>query len=1177
MKTFQVLDRHLNLHQHYLLEASAGTGKTFSIQNIVVRLLIESKEEAPPLLLQKILVVTFTKAATRDLKIRIRANIEEAILYLQSWQIGDALAEQAPDYLKRCMEKGEEAVLHARRALQQAMFTFDQAPIFTIHSFCARMLRQFAIESDMGLHALGGDEPLPQSEITGVIRDFFRTEVRLEKFSPSQLEMLLKCDPQQKTLLRLIQTGSLFPSFPDFKETCIRFHQAMHSLKQRLNLSSEKLIEDFHLQAVAYRNYKAGETKAETLEKVTRFAQLFDEDNWHTEHIDGLIQDGLVWVKALNPSLLKGKAPPREALHYPNFTSYLEDALADLLEEAADNCVLMARVAKDCQELLKRYQHEEEKLAPDDILRKMKRALDHPTFVRNVQSNFEAAIIDEFQDTDPLQWKIFHHLFVCETSVWNGSLYLVGDPKQSIYSFRQADIYTYLAAAQALGEDHCFSLNVNYRSQPCLVEALNTLFDPHHLPDFIPLPKHSLHLPYQPVEAAESNRVYQIDDGQEAMHFFIADAKAFKNPKLTDLELHIFFPFIAKEITRLREKTHLGFPQFAVLVRDRHQALRLAQYFDQFAIPYLNQRGTSLADSAAHLALTDLIRAVLHPQNRSAIRTALGSPLLGWTHTEIKTEGSMEFMLLLVQRLRQCLVNQGFSLFFEEMLHTKCKKNGPTILEQILSREGGLDFFRDLRQIADLIIDHQYTEWNSPEGLIPFLDRLYVWQEDDDKRIKRFQDPTTDGVKILTLHYSKGLEFDIVFALGLVNRTAIKEDLIPIEIDGQIVLSPAKEDSQDYLNYCEECDAEKMRQFYVALTRAKSKLYIPIALHLPSERLYCGEAAPMDLFIARIGQPLAHSYGELYKRIKESTGEHFLNFLERVGKDHFMTYTIHQNIFYAPPPEKPLAFESPLTPPSCVKVEAKPLWMTSFSSMSSHFQRKKEAGMVLEKHPPHQIDSQIKDPYTLPANSETGILIHHILEKLNFHDFKPLNNHEEALPLIRPFVQKSFLKGWDLQIAQLIFNTLKTPLSDELGEFCLADLKPTDLYREMPFIFPYQRASLIEEIECKEGLMKGVIDCLFICQGTYFLLDWKTNWLGSTPDAYSHDHVELAMKENAYHLQGKIYSEALRRYLKLVERRPFEECFGGFFYLFMRGIQPGNKNGIYYASNSLATQNIPLW
>lgn len=1164
MKKFQVLDRNQILHQHYLLEASAGTGKTFSIQNIVVRLLIESSGQQEPLILQKILVVTFTRAATRDLKIRIRSNIEQALQYLQSWQVKDSLAEQAPDYLKACMEKGEEAVVHARKRLQQALFTFDQAQIFTIHSFCARMLRQFALETDMGLHSLAGDEPLPQSEIVSIIRDFFRTEVRMENYSSAQLEILLKSDPQQRKLLKLIQTGYEFPVYPSFKDVYAEFNKKMRSLKKTFSLTSEKIIEDFCLQAGAYRNHKSGETKAETLTKVVRFAKLFDQDDWSTQDIDGLINDKLVWVKALNPDLLKGKPPKPEELNYPDLTQQLKDNLFMMIEELGDFAVLLARMASDCQKLLKRYKKEEEKLSPDDVLRKMNHALDQSSFLCKLQANYQAAIIDEFQDTDPLQWQIFQRLFISEQYSWQGYLYLVGDPKQSIYSFRQADIYTYLAAAQQLGDNHCFSLDVNYRSQPHLVQALNMLFSSDHLPHFIPLPKKFTHLTYQPVQAANSNHVQMIEDDRGATHFFIADGQAFKRAKLTDMERHIFFPFIAQEIMRLKRQNHLKFHQFAILVRDRHQALRLAEYFDQLSIPYLNQRGTSLADSPAHQSLTDLIRAILHSQDRGAIRTALGSSLIGWTHEEVKKTESMEFILYFIQRLRICLFDKGFAAFFQEMLHTVCKPDGQTVLEQILSREGGIEFYHDLQQIADIIVDHQYIEWNGPEGIIPFLDQFQTWEENEDVRIKRFQDPTTDGVKILTLHFSKGLEFDIVFALGLVNRTSVKEDLIPLELDGQLLLAPIAENSENHLRYCEESDAEKMRQLYVALTRAKIRLYIPVAFHLPSDKIKFGDASPMDLLLARLWQPVVSSYEELYERIKYYTGKSLLEFLEKVGKEHCMTFSIHQEVIYDFSGETPLSLLPLLHAPDKVVIPGQSIWMTSFSTLSQHFEYKAAERMTLSASSPRDYECSIKDVHTLPANSDTGLLIHHILEKINFKDFRYLRNEEDAIPFIRSFVQKSAFKEWELVIAHLIFNVLKTPICDQFNQFCLADLEPHQLYREMPFVFPYKKGDNLEEIEFKEGLIKGVIDCLFYYQGFYYLLDWKTNWLGSQMDAYASSHLQIAMKENAYFLQAAIYSEAIKRYLELVEKKTFQECFGGAFYLFMRGIQPGNKTGIYH-------------
>lgn len=1162
MKKFNVLDRNLILHQNYLLQASAGTGKTFSIQNLVVRLLIEAQSGKEPFLLQRILVVTFTRAATRDLKQRIRCNIEQALEYLQKWEKDHCILDEAPDYLKACMEKGEIVVRAARKHLQQAIFTFDQAQIFTIHSFCARVLRQFALESDMGLHFSGGENPLSQSEIMTIIRDFFRTKVSLENYSPGQLENYLKLDPEQKKLSKLIQSGYEFPLYPAFREVCEKISKKLLTLKIQFSLTSEKMIQDFQAQAGAYRNYKSGETKAATLEKIVRFAKLFDQNEWESKDIDVLIEDGLVWVKALDPNLLKGKSA-LPLLHYPELTRHLREDLDEWIEESRDSAVILARMAKDCQSLLRRYQKEEEKFSPDDMLRKMNESLKESFFLKKVLMNYDAVIIDEFQDTDPLQWQIFKNLFLSEKHPWSGFLYLVGDPKQSIYSFRQADIYTYLEAAKTLGEDHCFSLNVSYRSQPQLVHALNLLFSNKHLPHFIPLPKTSSFLIHPPVEAAKTHQNFNFNDERGAVHFFIAECNQFQKPKLTDLETSVFFPFIVQEILRLRKQKDLSFHHFAILVRDRHQALRLGDFLDRFGIPYLNQRGSSLAGSIAHQSAIDLLQAILKPHDRGILRKFLGSPLMGWTHEEIKKEGALEFALLFVQRLKSSLFEQGFAQFFQEILQTTCKDDGSTVSEQILNRKNGRELYRDLQQIADLIIDHQFTEWNTPEGIISFLDQFYIWEENDDARVKRFQDPRAEGIKIITLHYCKGLEFEVVFALGLINRMGSKESLIPTECEGRQFLTPKIDESEEHLSFCEENDAEKMRQLYVGLTRAKLQLYIPVALSLPSEKIQWGEASPMDLFLAHFGQKSVKTYSEIYAQIRQEDGKKFVRFLETEGSENHMTYSIHQEIessFLIENEKRTLPL---LQKPDKVRISVKPMWMTSFSTLFRQRETRAEEKLSHKGAAPQDYHCEAKNVHTLPANRETGILIHAILEKLSFKEFINFN-HEQKINALRPFVQKSILKDWEDTIVEWISNVLKTPLMGH-HDFCLGDLDPTQIFREMPFVFPFLRDEHIEELDFKEGMIKGIIDMLFCYKDRYYLLDWKTNWLGPHLEAYQSESLQHAMCEHGYFLQASIYTEAVKRFLKCVERRPFDECFGGYFYLFLRGIHPEMKSGIYYS------------
>lgn len=1143
MKEFNVLDRELSFDGHFLLEASAGTGKTFSIQNIVVRLLLEGS-----LTLKEILVVTFTRAATRDLKQRIRQTIDQASDFLNQWIIRNEIPEEAPDYLQAIMEEGEESVLKARKKVQLALFTFDQAQIFTIHAFCARMLKQYAMESDLGFHAKLGEESLPRSELQRVVRDFFRTEMDEESYSAGQLEILLKEDPDQNKLLRLVQNGYEWAELPSLSVLYGRFVEAMARLQRTHLLSSKTLLEDFIELSKGFKQ-QTGEKKEKTLEKINRFSTLFDQEDWTVEDFDQILKDGLVWALALHPKLVKKQPKAAGFLHHPGLSEQFKKELEPILYLASDVSVLLARVAKGCRDHLRRYLKEEEKLGPDDLLKKIETALEGKEFLKKVQSNYQAAIIDEFQDTDPVQWSIFRRLFLAEESAWAGHLYLVGDPKQSIYAFRQADIYTYLEAARALGDARCFSLNVNYRSQPQLVEALNCLFSSENSPDFISLPKIKKPLLYQPVQCSSKNAPFSDEKG--AVHFFIADAQASKKVKIGELETDVFFPFIGQEIIRIKEEKGFAYRQFAVLVKDRHQALRMAEFFDGHGIPYLNQRGVSLAESSALSSLVSLIQAVLHPQDRGAIKEALGTPLLGWNQEDLSLENNWETALPVLQRLRQALMDKGFAVFFQELLESCWRMDQLAVLEQILARENGIDFYHDLQQIADIVIDHQYTGWNGYEGLVPFLDQFHEWSDNDDPRLKRFQDPSKDGVKILTLHFSKGLEFDIVFALGVVNQGREIEALIPVENQGKTILAPATSDSVEYRRYCEECDAEKMRQLYVSLTRAKFQLYIPAVFSLSGGSKDWGEASPLDLFFGRLSQAVC-SYEELYERIGAFNGQELVQFLDSVGKKNGISYSVHAKIALKPLVRKqsePIEWISPST----VSVTASSLFMTSFSSLNQAHAIPSLAGI-----PPHDFDNPNKKIHSLPANANTGVCLHTLLEKIAFNDFKGLKSSLEAGSLIRPYIFDPLFAKWEGVLGELILNVLNADIG--IPSFCLADLQPGQFYREMPFLMPYENIKLLEG----KGLMKGVVDLVFMHEGRYYLADWKSNWLGADEEAYQVSQLQQAMADNGYLLQAEIYKEAFRSYLKLVDPRPFEECFGGIFYLFLRGIKPGRATGIYF-------------
>ena len=1160
MQSFDVLDRQQDLYHHYVLEASAGTGKTFAIENVVVRFLI-GQEKMDPVPLEKILVVTFTRAATNDLKMRIRSNIERVLVGCRKIFAGEPPSEDLPDYLQELFSRGDRAVLTAKRNLEQALFCFNQAQIFTIHSFCWRMLRKHVLEGNLSLDSTG-DEGVSTTKLLGVVRDFMRTELRPEVYSAEQLKIILqryKNDDErlQKELLNYSSRSAEIVPKSNFKEQVEQFR----SIMQGWRFSSDKILEDFCLQAKAYNGLcdRQGELKNDILEKARNFAALFDQLDWNGNDLDVLIRDGLFIVEALDVSQLskKGKPPARNLLNYPDFVLTVKRELGSLVQEARSYSSIFIGLVHRCQRHLKRFLNEEEMLRYDDLLLAMLEGLKNHHFAEKTRTCFEAAIIDEFQDTDPNQWEIFRTLFFDKQAPWKGFFYIVGDPKQSIYAFRQADIYTYLSAVKVLGPDAQATLDTNYRSQPSLVGALNVLFS--SAPGLIPLPRLSEILPYRQVKAGLSQEKV-FSDGGASIQFFMSKKKIknAKNFPITHFE-EAFFPFIGKEILRLQSQDGIAFNQCAILVNDRYQAARLMSYLKECNLPANTQRSANLADSPALASMKELIKGMLFFRNESFLKITLGGKIIGWTLEEIlslKNEKKYEAVLSKFYLFRQQLMkDRGFIHFYENLMRSCWLEDGLSVQERLLSQQDGLEFYLELQQIAELLSEHQNQKHGGPEDLLAFLDVFGQLAVDEDERIKLHGDIGRDAVQILTLHSSKGLEFDIVFALGLANRPKAPDLLIPLDGKNSFA-SVADQTDEAYQRHCEEVDAEKSRQLYVAMTRAKYRLYLPVAILGDQKPLEKATPSPMELFLARLNEEETDWEG-LYQRISENDGVKLQRFIEAMNgqaslsliqlpeKNLESIYYHHQS-------------SHQLFSPNEVMVPGSVQFIHSFTSLSQEEEGQKSS---FSKNAPHDFNKELKNPHTLPSGSSTGTLLHLILETIPFSQVRRAKNPCELLTLVRPLLSDTEFASWEEAICSILFNSLKTTLSAH-SPFCLADVDDRKMYREMNFIYSFQNEVYLEEIVDGPGYLKGVIDLIFEHQEKYYIVDWKSNWLGHDHDSYQTPDLEAAMHEHRYYLQAALYVKALEKYLTVVDSRPFQDIFGGVYYLFLRGV--GAERGILH-------------
>lgn len=1108
MKTnsFNILDRHQKINQNYLLEASAGTGKTFSIEHLVVRLLIEEQIK-----IDEIAIVTFTKAATRDLKLRIRNNLEKALHALYGKDVITS------DYLEHVVEQGELSTKLAIRHLEQALFTFDQACIYTIHGFCAKALRDYIFEGDVSLETSGASEGLPREHILHIVRNFFRTGLHPETYHPVQLKILLDSFGGLQKLESKIVSALSPPKEiikpDDFKQLQSQFMELMPRFKQEIILTKEGLFKAF--QESLGKTPKGADKKipSKDVPLLEQFFHFWQKDLYEADDFLYLMQEGYPYLKVI---------------------SALSQSLLPIVEAANHPDMLFARLAYDIQELLNRYIHEEERGGFDHLLYTMQRAVKNPFFTRKVQQQFKAAIIDEFQDTDPVQWDIFRSLFIDNNA--KTLLYLVGDPKQSIYSFRQADIYTYLDAAQAIGPNCWASLNTNFRSQPALIEGLNSLFSQENAPGLIHLPRINHFLDYQPVLAGVRSTSKVFNDSYGAVHFC---SSVCDGDKLEQHEKEHFFPFFVEEIVRLHEQEQIPLNQFAILVSDRFQSNRCAKFLKQWGIPVAIQKNEPLSTSTAIPALYELLNAVLHPKQESTLRTALGGRIMGWTHDKIQTledPAIYEQILLNFYALRRILNEEGFGQFFHFFLQTTWLDSDLNIAERILREHEGHVFFQELQQLVELVLSHEHETPLPPNKILEYLDSLQIDEEDESITKRPLIDE--DAVQILTIHSSKGLEYGIVFALGLVKPNQSNERLIPIFENGKMIFKAIPDKSHIHCQqYQAELSAEKMRQLYVALTRAKYRVYIPFILSETD-----GSSA-MDLFIAK---------GFASKGVCKFVAE--ANIPKSLTCSHLK--------------DKPFSLKQlntakqvDLVPPPFVLVTANRTSMFSYSTLS------KSGTGVAVMGAPHDFLAEKKSIHTLPTGSSVGTFLHMLFQ------FYPLQqayqSSKEIIPWLKTFTGHSPYSAWEEVLADLLFQAHQTKIHVNDAQFSLSQVGSNRCIREMEFLTSCQGLQTLAEIDKTSGILKGVIDLIFQYEGKYYLLDWKSNWLGSSSADYNQERLAQAMQEHHYFLQAAIYKEALQRYLAVVDKRPFEEIFGGTLYVFVRGLHPEYpQNGVYFVEAS---------
>ncbi|MGD8912792.1 MAG: exodeoxyribonuclease V subunit beta [Candidatus Thiodiazotropha sp.] len=1142
-----------------LVEASAGTGKTHTLTGLYLRLLLE--EGYSP---ERILVVTYTKAATAELKTRIRQRLIDVRSLFEDGESDDPLLHAILDNI--------EDQPQARRRLDLAIASFDRAAIYTIHGFCQRVLTEQAFETGQAFNT--SLVPDQADRMLQIADDFWRREINQ---LPDQLLQALRnwMDTPEALLYRMRPALGK----PYLQVRACDWPEGIQALEQRaLQLQSQvKALWDEErgtiVSMLSNKQVMKGNLYRQAWvegwgEKMDQWLQLTPYDN-------PFAKAERFTPESIEAAVKGGKTPPKHSF-FPLFSHYLRSV------EQCINAFDKAMVALQksfydylLQELPRR-QAEAREWSYDDLLLQLHDALQGDKGRRLsgvLRRRYPAALVDEFQDTDPVQYRILCQIYLDSRQ----PVFLVGDPKQAIYSFRGADLFAYLRAREETGAKQ-HTLDVNWRSTPGLVQAVNTLFGRAHRPFFEP------RIGFEAVAAADREMAALMIEGDGKAPFQIWRL-AFDEQTGIDEIRQAVAEATAGEIARLltlagQDRARIGERRLcggdiAVLVRTHEQASRIEQALRGYGISAVHSSQQSVYWSQEAEQLQRLMIALLEPHRGRLVRAALATPMLGWDAAAIDELNR-----------KDSLQNGLFNRFLR--YHRAWRESGFIAMIRALANDMGienrlLEFSDGERRLTNfyhlLELLHQYDSTAHPgmEGLVKWFARQCQSSSQDDEHLLRLE---SDGdlVKIDTLHHSKGLEYGIVFCPFLWDEGEIRTDDRPFLFhDPQDDYAAALELGSDDFHtnrayYHEEVFAENLRLLYVALTRPRYRCYLPWGWLKQSRASALGwllhathEADSPQTLVA---------WQQQQKSLTPETDEQVLLALAGAAQGSIDITALPQATEMA---QLTLPLPPNLQPPRgfSASITAR-RGVASFSSLvAGQHEDRPDYDTATSTHSETQDLQQSFSVHGFPRGSRPGSCLHGILEEL---DFKQTQGQELEALVEEKLLFHAIDSRWTSVVVQWMREVVATPLNGD--GLTLSRIGSAQRLNEMEFYFPARslqpkaimalaqrhRFSDVDglldglanlEAGVVNGYVKGYIDLIFEVDGCFYLADYKSNWLGNGYSDYHAQALMAAMTEHHYTLQYLLYTLALHRYLKL--RLPgyaYERHFGGVYYLFLRGMQP---------------------
>ncbi|SHE45523.1 DNA helicase/exodeoxyribonuclease V, beta subunit [Modicisalibacter ilicicola DSM 19980] len=1228
-----------------LIEASAGTGKTFTIALLYVRLVLGARSAdddaafARPLTPPEILVVTFTNAATEELRDRIRSRLVEAAgVFLQAPEAAPSSLQssedttsslQAPEAAPSSLQSSEDTTRSAvdgldplllqlrddypesswpacARRLQLAAEWMDEAAVSTIHSWCYRMLREHAFDSG-SLFSLNLETD--QSELESeVVRDYWRCFYY--PMNADELAIVTRYWASPEALHA--QVRRLLPE-------CAALPQGVLPPGQTLQQTQAAIDE------------RLDELKAPWRQWVDELQELFEEaarnkafkgqsfnsksrTNWL-----GALRD---WCQgeALRPALtpaawkrltpdgmaeiwLKGEPPDHPAL------VALAGLPAQLDALPAPRADLLTHAVHWCRERLDREQQHRAEMGPNELLSHLDRALagaNCEALGQQIRRQFPVAMVDEFQDTDPVQYRIFDCIYRIKENRPETGLLLIGDPKQAIYAFRGADIHTYLQARRDTAGRHV-TLGTNFRSAAPMVEAVNRCFEfaEQHPPGAFLFKQADggNPVPFQGVKAKGRKDAFTLDGAPcPALTLWQLDS----DEPLSKTAYHSeMAERCASAMVALLEQGQRGRAGFvnsrgengfdpvkpsdmAVLVNGLGEARAIRQALARRGVKsvYLSDKDKVFASPMAG-QLDAWLRACAEPDDDRLLRTALAMPALGQDIAELdalnEDELAWEARVMQFRDYHRLWQRQGVLPLVRRLMNdfavpARLLAGGPV--------SEGERWLTDLLHLGELL-QQASQELDGEHALIRFLAESRANPDDQSDAHKLRLESDADLVQVITIHKSKGLEYPLVFLPFICSHRPTKASDSPLRWhDDEGRLHVGLEADEAILTVADrERLGEDLRKLYVALTRARHATWLGMA---PLKGL---EGSATGHLLAA-GEPMAPGA--------------FANALAALKGDCEAI-----SLASAPPIEQrtvtPTASDAPIGDALIPARRAREhWWIASYSALrfsgeavatpDFSFEVTSDAAALPEpatsleatifeviNEPHNDLRISLESPrlHRFPRGPSPGTFLHGLLEWAGHQGFSRIREHPAALQ--DTLARRCNLRGWTQWIPVLqewLMTLVRTPLPlPEQSPSTALRLDALSVYQvELEFWFAAHQVDtqVLDDLVCRHtlddtprpradrdrlnGMLKGFIDLVFEFEGRYYVADWKSNHLGPDDAAYTPEAMRQAVAEKRYDLQYALYLLALHRLLK--SRLPdydYDRHIGGSLSVFLRGTRAPSR------------------